>query len=641
MPLSTEVQKEILDAAKGGKYEAAADLLVGSNKEKISYEEVLGVFKKIGATINPGAISNIYHIFSENSNNIPGLKEKLGHLVSSYSAEQATSVNPETIENSQIPDAIAALRRKQKEAILKSGKPNEQIANQLNSLINRQLALSNNGKEQPVKPSSAKRSVEESKNTSPKPGSKNWFVLPESTKTDGDIKVVTGSPIIQELRRRYEQKYSRVRDDIRKETKEMSVEVQFDRKKELDREWVFIESYKDSTAVEDQDIYAHQIASSFLTDKYVAVLPVVDLEDKTKKYYNFEGGKLVCTYNIDTKKYSLSIDGEISGAFSVLLQRKTDSGRVIDDAYDIVEFRDGLACMYAKSSKGNLAIRNIDDITRSVNQSKIDLSIPALSAIEDTTKKSQEEEVKAPEKTPDKPIEMQEPDKGAVVQEPPSPFGPPSDNSVSNKTVYSTPEQNSNAGYLRSQLQSFQSKPISETTMKYIARQLAEAEGKKFEDICKEFGITVPNVKKSKVQDVPVAVQQEVKEKKQAPIQIETQPVVIETQGVPDDLESRVTRLEQEVKKISSVIQSTEIASQEKPKEKKSKSKPKEKESPLKDTVTKLLSKNKVKPKKHKETSVDESSMKKIKARLSSAFDAKKKSTSLKPLTEQQNKRKR
>jgi|GEM_PF-2327365 len=656
MPLSPEIQKKVLDAAKEGKYEDAADLLVGFSKEETSYDEVLDIFKRVGASINQGAISNIFKIYTENSNNIPALKEKLGNLVSTHNvnsagAEGERSTNPETIEEKQIPEAIAALRKKQKDEISKSGKPNEQLAKQLNILINRQVALSKDGNEPKIKVST-KSPIEEKKDTTPKPGSKNWFVLPDFSKADEDIRVVTGSPMIQELRKRYEQKYSRIRDDMRKENKGMSVEDQFTRKKELDRERAFIESYKDSTAIEDQDIYAHQIASSFITDKYETVLPVVDLEDKGKKYYGFAGGRLVCNYNMETKKYTLSVEGEISGAFSVLLHRKTDSGRIIDEAYDIVEFRNGISSMYAKSSKGNLAISNIDDITRSANQSKIDLRIPIPSIIEDSKNVSRKEEVETAEKVPDKQANIFDKSSSAQappapespeVQAPPSPFSPPEEN-------IAAPKADNNAGYLRSQLQSFKSKPTSETTMRYIAAQLAEAEDKKIEDVCKEFGITPPNVKKSKEPEEKPAPHQELKEKKEAPIKKKIKSVALkkkkipknlETQIMPKDLESRVTRLEQEVRRISSSIQSQEGQSKETTKEKKSKSNPKEKESPLKDTVKKLLSKNKVKPKKLEENNVDESSMKKIKARLSSAFNAKKKSTGLKPITEQQSKRKR
>lgn len=654
MPLSPEIQKEILEAAREGKYEDAADLLVGSSKEETSYEAVLDLFKKVGPSVNQGTISNIYKIYTENSNNIPGLKEKLGNLVSSHNvnagAEESRSTDFENIEEKKIPDAIAFLRKRQKEEILKSGKPNEQIAKQINTLIKRQLSFSRQGNGEKINPTN-KSSLGEAKSYGPpKAGARNWFVLPDATKTEEEIKVVTGSPIIQELRRRYEQKYSRVRDDIRKQTKEMSVEAQFDRKKELDRERVFIESYKDSSAVEDQDIYVHQIATSFTTDQYFAVTSVVDLEDKGKKYYNFDGGRLVSSYNMETKKYTLSVDGEILGAFSVLLPRKTDSGRIIDEAYDVVEYRDGIPAMYSHSSKGNLSIRNIDDITRSVNQSKIDLVIPMSSVIGDSKKKSKQDAVEIsetvqPEKSPEKPAIMQKPQKEADIHDPPSSFAPPEES-------VAAPEPDSNAGYLRSQLQSFQGKPTSETTMRYIAGQLAEAEGKKLEDICKEFGISVPNAKKSK--EPEAAEPPKVKEKKhkekegdsieietQVETQVETQPVVLESEGAPEDLESRVTRLEKKVHEISSVIEGKEPPAQKKVKEKKSKIKPKEKESPLKDTVKKLLSQKKANPKKHEEKDLDESNMKEIKERLSRAFDSKEESTSLEPLTEQEHKRKR
>jgi hypothetical protein len=252
----------------------------------------------------------------------------------------------------------------------------------------------------------------------------------------------------------------------------------------------------------------------------------------------------------------VSIEGDVPGAATVSIKRRTDSGRIIDDAYDMVEFRDSRPVAYAKSSKGNVSLRNEDEIRRALNQSNIDLGIPSSAVIgdgvvtEDKHRKVDEhkdsEEIKSPKKAeevksqdltppaseekldeelvPPKPepqvrdgkTETQdkekliEPKMAEPKSEHPS-MVPPSDATIPIKDEEEFKAAGEgDAGFLRSQLIAANAKETSQTTKNYLAAQIAEAEGKSLDAVKKEFDLSVSNQDKNKQEGSESKVEQKV-----------------------------------------------------------------------------------------------------------------------------------
>lgn len=372
------------------------------------------------------------------------------------------------------------------------GQPDTKIAQQLTAIIAKKQSLEDQGygdsfkKKQQVSDSSA-------------PGAKHWFVLPEASELDKyeDMRVVAGAPITDVLRDRYERHYkSTIRDDIR-HSNSLTSEEQFKRKKEIDRERAFVASYKDTSMVEDQDIFVHQVASKFITDQYDIVTSQVYNQENEARHYKFSGGKLIDIFDRDTKMHNISIEGSIHGAFTVSMKRRTDSGRIIDDVYDIVEFRDGRASNYAYSSKGNVALR-ADDVRRSVGQVNIALEKPRSAKITGGATEVVQEEVEqehavspkvnAPtlqgtkEELPDVPKSKPSPSEDKI-EEVDEGYVEVDDAIKPSGGVY-------NKGFLEAQLRTaVAGKNTSKTTIQYLVGQLAEAEGRRPEDLAQEFGI--------------------------------------------------------------------------------------------------------------------------------------------------------
>lgn len=380
---------------------------------------------------------------------------------------------PITKEEKQ--NTISLLRNQQADYLKKHGALNLDIAGQLTTLLNES------------KPSTNQERLEistsqVSNGSAPAQGSKYWFVLPETADLEKyeSVKVVIGSPMTDILRDRYENQY-RTTIRTQKAEEDLSAEAQFEQKKELDRQRSFVTIYKDPNNIEDRDIYVHQVASKCTTDQYQAVKSQPDKQDHNIKYYDFGTGRLIDHYDPQTKNHRLTIDGEIKGAFTVCIKRRTDSGRLIDDSYDVAEFRDNEPVLYTQSSKGNVAIKYFSEIQRGSEQSDLTLKIPKPAEIQKTSTE-QKESREAPDIQKEPVIAQQKPETiAAPIQQQPSPTTQTQEESV-----------NLDAKYFRGQLAAALVKPTSETTRSYLADQLAKAEGKSIDEIKKEFKIAPP-----------------------------------------------------------------------------------------------------------------------------------------------------
>ena len=542
MPLDEKLQQKILIQCQQEQYNKAADLVAGETKETASYDRLVAALKKIGTSATPGVVTSVYNIYTDESGNIPELEKGLDDIVSIHTTNSITMVAPkgdngeekEEVSEGNLSQSIQSTRKKQQDIMDKTGKPDEALAAELTDLIKRQEELSGGQGERFQKKDIVLDGA-------PSPGAKNWFVLPESTELEKyeSVKVVLGSPMVEVLRDRYENQYKahlKDTDELLGKQAQLSAEGQFELKKELDRERAFTNSYKDTDMVEDQDIYVHQVASKFITDQYDVVESQLDKQDKSMKYYDFGNGKLIDRYDTETKTHRLSVEGEIPGAFTVCIKRRTNSGRIIDDAYDIVEYRDGVAKLYAKSSKGNISIKYVDEIKRSAEQADTSLQVPVASGISE--KEAGVSEIKdipkdlSPPKIPDSPPAEQN-----IVNQPTSPVETPLPQHLEQELVSAPqadpvlekpqelpplpaapvvlpeqglPDQSQavqssepvlDAGYYRAQLLAAKTKDTSLMTMNYLADQLAKAEGKPLDDVKKEFGLVVA--------PAPLAVPQE------------------------------------------------------------------------------------------------------------------------------------
>lgn len=525
MPVESTLRDQILHACKEEQYTKAADLLVGESKSSVTYEEVVSTLKQIGPHATSAVLVNVSNIYQRNSGNLAMLKAKLHNISSSHTmvsgGKESGEVDLEEIGDAKLDHLISALRSKQKQVIAKTGKPDKSIAQQLSVVIHRKQVAEDKGYGEGFKKKDLKV------NETPPPGAKHWFVLPEAAELDKyeDMKLVSGSPIIDVLRERYERHYkTTIMDEIRHSTT-LSAEEQFKRKKEIDRERAFISRYKDTSMVEDQDIFVHQVASRFITDQYEIVLPEADSPDGEVRHYQLADGKLVDSFDRETKRHFLKIEGSIPGSFTVSMKRRTDSGRIIDDVYDIVEFRDGRAVNYAYSSKGNVAL-SADNVRRSVGQANITLEKPRSSRMFGEAPEETQEEVKGG--TPPIAPKFEEPKVSEKKEElPPLPKVKTEDKKeeVPDKQVADTDDQKRsggavyNKGFLEAQLRTaVAGKNTSKTTIKYLVDQLADAEGRKAEDVAQEFGVEVPSkkvVKKVEIVTKEVPVKKPVKKKEE------------------------------------------------------------------------------------------------------------------------------
>jgi len=507
MTLTAETQTNIVDLCKQGKFTNAADLLVGETKEEHSYEEVLESLTHLGTNATPGVITSLYNAYNDSATNVPLLSEKLHNIISNHSINKIIASAPTSeekrenqVKDSELESAISNLRLKQQEHIKKNGTPDKDIADKLAALISRQQTISGHASAAKFEKKNIELDNPEAK------GAKNWFVPFDASDSEKNesIKVVTGSPIIGALRDRYEAQYKiRIDDSQIAKRKNMSPEAQFELNKEIDREKAFVETYKDPSSIEDRDIFVHQVDSKFITDQYQTIKPQSASQDHNVKEYLFPNGKLIDKYDNDTKKHYLEVEGQISGTFIVCTKKRTESGRIIDDAYDIVEFRDGVPTFYTSSSKGNVSLRNAEDIKRSTSQTRVSLERPSPASLNPiTTEKSkeiltQQAPIDKPQAIEDPLISPpqnlpQEPLKATLEEAPqksPETLTSEMQEAPAPQPQTPTTEQEQSAGFFRSQLLVALTKETSATTINYLALQVAKEENKSLEDIKKEFKI--------------------------------------------------------------------------------------------------------------------------------------------------------
>jgi hypothetical protein len=209
-----------------------------------------------------------------------------------------------------------------------------------------------------------------------------WFVTPSDQElTDkGNIYVACGSPIISVLRSRYKVEYnlSKILDVGQSKAHALSGEEEYEIKRERIRQRDFVSNYLDPSLVLDQDICAYEMASEIMKDEYAKPACIV-VNDNTF-LYRFNTGYLKDVSDFKTGRHIFSEeDGNILGRVCICLNRKEkESGRPIDDAYDILELDNGAPVFYFYSSKGvsALSAKMVKDIALAVKRTTSDLSVP-------------------------------------------------------------------------------------------------------------------------------------------------------------------------------------------------------------------------------------------------------------------------
>jgi hypothetical protein len=316
--------------------------------------------------------------------------------------------------------------------------------------------------------------------------------------------------------------------------KAMSAEQQYDARRNLVKQKEFVDFFKDSEAILDQNIFVGQIASASTTDQYPKVEAVLSPQNKLVKHYFFSAGRIDIRYDADKKQHHVEVVGSIPGRVSVILKRRTDSGRIVDGAYDIIEFQDGQTVFYAHSSKGNLAIENIEAVKRAADRAEITLAIPDPAKIGKPREVEQEESKQTAEKMPISPPIQKEKEttKEQALAAPAAPkisaTESPKDFSETPKikteaevTLPSSPTEKPTsqqpkpettaAQGLRQQLEDSIKERASQRTINYLVQQIAKTENKDVQEINKEFDIG-SNVVEQKIVETPKVIKSVEKE---------------------------------------------------------------------------------------------------------------------------------
>ena len=157
----------------------------------------------------------------------------------------------------------------------------------------------------------------------------------------------------------------------------LSGDEAYEIKREKTRQKDFVSNYVDPSLVSDQDMCAYEMASELLKDEYAK--PACIVVDNETFFYKFKSGYLKDILDSQSGKHTLSVEGNLLGRFSICLNRKElESGRPINDAYDIIEFQDGVPKLYFYSSKGTMALSTQmkKELVVVVKKESSDLTLP-------------------------------------------------------------------------------------------------------------------------------------------------------------------------------------------------------------------------------------------------------------------------
>lgn len=526
----------VINALQQENFSNAASLVINNPKiNDVVHEAIEEELEKLQS---PSAqqIQKIIDVSSKYHNNIATLKSTLDNLNHSKNSEKskpgAVFVNEAKIKkltNLQLKRNIESAKINQQEILQEGQKPDEKLAKKLSFMLQEK-----NIRENPNQTKGIRFSDHVGKLERPE-GANNWFVLPSAAdlETKEDVSVVIGSPSIDVLRERYVELYNidQIQQISQEDLKNMSAEKQYAAQREISRQIEFTQNYRQPDTISDQDIFVSQVASKFLIDKHVSVPYVKDPKNTSIKSYIFPDGQINIEYNFEKKTHYIDTEGHIAGRTSIAIKRRTDSGRIIDDSYSIVEFEDGEPIFYTHSTKGTTSIGSINAIKRAVESKKMDLSEPKMASIlsserteevkksilkqreqkqqiaqENSKETSQKQSEAAPLKkskisTEPKQLQTTEEIKNKnSINTKSQPIEKPQNTSSKAEQKQdsdSNTESSSDKTSLRGQLKFYISENASLSTKTYLAKQIAEKEGKDIEDIYKEFKIDVKQESKS------------------------------------------------------------------------------------------------------------------------------------------------
>jgi hypothetical protein len=479
--------EQILAKVQEGNFKAAATILAYKTEanDEIT-EEIEGALKLAGAQ-SPSKIQNIIDVYEKYGNNLPHLKNSLSRMAHGVEQNSTTTNNSLALNLTNLPDdqlahMLSRAKAQQSMALSKSVKPDPTLAAQINALLQEQHRRS--GLETPDRQLT---DVNIDRSRTPESGAEHWFVLPEVSEIarSGDVRVVTGSPVISVLRERYIKDTQReVVPEFSKEAlAKMGGEEQYAAMRELNKQREFVDSFKDSDRITDREVFILQAASKFSSPEFVDATHVLDKQDKFLKHYYFLSGDVRIKYDFDTRIYSIEVVGTIPGHLSIAIKKRTESGRIIDDAYVIIEFRNGIPSFLAESTKGVRAIDNAEIMKRTADRLKYSLETPAPAKIASA---KEVEKLTHPSLT--EPITT-----GSVLM-------PAEDTAVKPALKQVDDELPST---LRGQLSKFIAENASQHTIKYLAKQIATSENKSIEEVYSEFNLNNMNEQPQPQDDQP------------------------------------------------------------------------------------------------------------------------------------------
>lgn len=429
--LNKDQVNDIVQKIKDGSFLEAASIIADKPGTTDVIREAVEDSLKDLKDPTAAQIENIALIYNKHGENLAQLKSSLAEFVTPTTVEvqakgieeQAPIKDLKQLNDDQLKMNIERMRLKQQESITHNKVPDSILATELSRMLHEQQLRANpevgkdivvlkteEGAERKYVPASARA---------------NWFVLPDRTDLERttDVKVVVGSPVIEVLTERYAKQNLKAADEVKVYSSTMLDKITDPREKfiaeaEARRQQEFAEQYRNSATMTDQDIFVHNVAAKFSTDKYHTVDPVVDKDDDSIKRYFFSAGRIDIKYDFEDKTHDINIEGSIPGRVAIALKRRTESGRIIEGAYDITELQDGKPVFYCGSSQGEAAIANVSRIAIQTKNAAISLEVPEPAKIGE---KSPELMVMAESAPPEQQLTIEQEQQAVAPATPPAP----------------------------------------------------------------------------------------------------------------------------------------------------------------------------------------------------------------------------
>ena len=201
----------------------------------------------------------------------------------------------------------------------------------------------------------------------------SWIDLSHATPLDAanalGIRVCMGAGVIDEIRKRYEQENTiKVEALSESAASSSSGEEQFRFRQELSKHREFIDRCRSS--LQDQDIFISNIVA--LSDTGIAGVP--DEEDSSKYVFALgPNGRLVVIVDPHTSSLSLEVEGVVKDSFTVLLNKRTESGKIMEGHNDVLQFDNGILVLYVTSTGCISALKDKERYVRESMKSTLSL----------------------------------------------------------------------------------------------------------------------------------------------------------------------------------------------------------------------------------------------------------------------------